>query len=79
MSKIQISRIENHQSRDKNILILINTLKLGGGSQSVASRLTKEYVNLGYKVKLGFPLSSKVRDETLNRKKKEDNPFKYIN
>ena len=42
ISKIQISRIENHQFKNNNTLIFINKLKLGIGNQSAASRLTKK-------------------------------------
>lgn len=50
----------------KNILIFINTLKLGGGAQSVASRLAKECISLGYKVKylIFFPLKPLIKVES---------------
>ena len=89
MPKIKVYRIENQQSMKKNILILINTLKLGGGSQTVVSRLAKGFMNFGYKVKylIFFPLKPYIKVDSpiysLNEKhggwiKNKENKLKSI-
>lgn len=58
MLENQISRLGKDQASNKKILFLINTLKLGGGAQTVATILGKNLMNLGYEVTylIFFPL-----------------------